>query len=379
MEYGSYDIDAARGALNALGWKADFETACRERSREGLIPARVLSRHRDRWSLALPLPDSLEGGRPYREGEGILPGALRADPDRADADQPTVGDWVLVDARGVIRDVLPRRSAFLRRRAGKPVMAQAIAANADYAAIVMGLDENYNLRRLERYLSLSWDSGAAPLVVLSKVDVAEEREGPDALAEKLRAAQVSAPAIPVFALCALSGRGMGEFASALGPGTTTLFLGSSGAGKSTLLNALAGEELQDTGGVREADGKGKHTTTRRDLFLLPSGAMVIDTPGMRELGLWGDDSGGVESEFPEIEALAASCRFDDCRHEGEPGCAVRAALDSGALDPGRFRSYEKQKKELAYLGRLTDSSAARAERQKWKSISKWQKKLKNGF
>jgi ribosome biogenesis GTPase / thiamine phosphate phosphatase len=239
----------------------------------------------------------------------------------------------------------------------------------------MGLDENFNLRRLERCLSLAWESGASPLVILTKADLAHS--GDATLAEKVRQAEESAPALPVFTVCALSGAGVPELAAALSPGTTTLFLGSSGAGKSTLLNALAGEELQETGDTRRADGKGRHTTTRRDLFLLDSGAMIIDSPGMREIGLWGGEE-GVATEFADVESLAALCRFSDCSHSGEPGCEIKAALDSGRLDAGRWENYFKQKKELAYLRRLTDAGAARAEHQRWKTISKLQKDLKKG-
>jgi ribosome biogenesis GTPase / thiamine phosphate phosphatase len=380
LENHRFDLDAARPALNRLGWKPEFEIAYRERAAEGLIPARVLSRHRDRWSLALAGHQAQNA--PYAEEDGILPGALRADPDRADADQPTAGDWVLVDAAPqgsaslrVIRAVLPRYSAFLRRRAGPVVAAQAIAANVDCAAIVMGLDSNFNLRRLERCLSLSWESGASPIVILTKADLAESSEG--ALEEKVRQAEASAPAMPVFTVCAPQGTGIAELSAALAPGTTTLFLGSSGAGKSTLLNALAGSELQETGSTRAADGKGKHTTTRRDLFLLNSGAMIIDSPGMREIGLWGGEE-GVASEFPDVEAFASSCRFADCSHNGEPGCGIRAAVEDGRLDPGRWENYQKQMKELAYLHRLVDAGAARAERQRWKGISKFQKEFKKG-
>lgn len=371
MDNERFDIDAARSGLIRLGWKPEHELFYGERSASGLIPARVLSRHRDRWDLALPT----SGQEAYEEADGILPGSLRADPDYADSSQPTVGDWVLADPGSprVIREVLPRASAFLRRRSGPVVAAQALAANVDCAAIVMGLDSNFNLRRLERCLSLAWESGASPIVVLTKADLGDS--GDSSLTEKIRQAEASAPALPVFPVCSFSGSGLADLAAALSPRTTTLFFGSSGAGKSTLLNALAGEELQETGHTRRADGKGRHTTTRRDLFLLPSGAMIIDSPGMREMGLWGGEE-GLDAEFPEVESLAALCRFSDCTHSGEPGCAVARALAEGRLDPGRWESYRKQKKELAYLRRLVDPEAARADREKWKTISKFQKDLK---
>jgi ribosome biogenesis GTPase len=369
-----FDIDSSRGQLSALGWKHDLEAAYSPHARQGLLPARVLARHRDRWVLALPVEDGVPR-------EAILPGAARARDGLAPSELPTVGDWVLVDAKMVstspdsgplvIRERLPRYSSILRRGAGDPVEAQVLAANVDTVAVVMGLDENYNLRRMERYLSLAWESGASPIVILSKADLASEEAG---RAQKMRLAVASAPGVPVFCVCALSGLGMDELSRALGPGSTTVFLGSSGAGKSTLLNALAGEDLQRTGDTREVDGKGRHTTTSRELFTLPSGAMVIDSPGMRELGLWGTDE-GVESEFPEIEALAALCRFSDCAHGEEPGCAVREAAADGRLDPGRLESYLKQKKELAFVRSQAELGAARAEKKKWKVISKFQRTL----
>jgi ribosome biogenesis GTPase len=299
----------------------------------------------------------------------------------APSDFPAVGDWVTLapsdgvgvtaaDDPVVITAVLPRRSAFVRsaadatrRSAGHLADEQVLAANVDVAFLVAGLDHDFNTRRLERYLAVAWSSGVRPVIVLNKADIADDLEG------RLLEVEAVAPAVPVVILSALTGDGLAELSPYLRAGETAVVLGSSGVGKSTLLNALLGEERQATGAVREDDSRGRHTTTHRELFVLPGGAMLIDTPGIRALEIAGADA-GVATAFEDIADLAAACRFSDCRHDGEPGCAVQAALDDGRLASERLASHRKLERELAHAERKGDARAEAEERRKWKSIHK---------
>ncbi|HBA59803.1 MAG TPA: ribosome small subunit-dependent GTPase A [Elusimicrobia bacterium] len=262
---------------------------------------------------------------------------------------PVGGDSVSVTlhddgAKAVVHAVLPRRSLLLRKAVGAQGDAQPLAANVDKVLIVMGLDGNYNIARLERLLVAAWDSGGVPVVVLTKKDLAPAEELP----EKLAAVAAAAPGVGVFCVSSLSGEGVEEVEHALAGGLRCCLLGSSGAGKSTLLNRLAGLEAAPTGAVREGDARGRHTTTARHLYFLPCGGQVIDTPGVREFCV--EYSGtGLEASFSDIEALAAGCRFDDCAHEAEPGCAVQAALAAGTLSPDRLKSYNKLRRETRRL------------------------------
>lgn len=269
-------------------------------------------------------------------------------------DFPVVGDDVSVTLhdggeKAVIHAVLPRRSLLLRKGLGASGDAQPLAANVDKVFIVMGLDGNYNVARLERLLVAAWDSGATPVVALTKKDLCAEEE----LAEKLAAAAQAAPGVEVFCLSSLSGEGVAQVEAALAGGARCCFLGSSGAGKSTLLNRLAGREAAPTGEVREGDARGRHTTTARHLYFLPGGGQVIDTPGIREFCV--EYSGeGLETSFSDIQALAAGCRFKDCSHEAEPGCAVRAALEAGTLAAARLKNYNKLRRETERQELKTD-------------------------
>ena len=280
-------------------------------------------------------------------------------------DFPAVGDFVWLEGgagqgNAMIQGVLPRRSVFVRRAAGIGCTEQVVAANIDTVFICMALNGDFNLRRLERYLAVAWDSGAVPVVVLTKADLCGD------LPRRLFEVGESAAGVEILSVSAVEPDGWRALLSHIGSGQTVALIGSSGVGKSTLINRLLGEERLETGGLRD-DDKGRHTTTRRELFLLQSGGMVIDTPGMRELGLWAVDS-GVEQSFADIEALAARCRFRNCSHTGEPGCAIRAALDSGALSGQRLQSYQKLCAESRYAG---DTEGFLAEKkEKFKRIAK---------
>lgn len=291
---------------------------------------------------------------------------------------PAVGDWVVVgitDTRApqaTIHAVLPRVSKLSRQTAGRGGEEQTIAANLDIAFLLTGLDGNYNPRRIERHLLQTRRSNARPVVLLTKADV---RPDVDACISEVTAVAGGAP---VHAISTLTGAGLSELDRYLQPGITVALLGSSGVGKSTLLNHLLGNEVMRTQAVRLDDSsRGRHTTSHRQLFLLPSGAALIDTPGMRELQLWGEEE-GLSGTFPEIEALAGGCRFSDCHHRGEPDCAVRAAVEAGELEPGRLVSYHKLQDELQRLAAKTDRLAEQALKRKSKEIPKAAKALRKG-
>jgi ribosome biogenesis GTPase len=284
------------------------------------------------------------------------------------------GDWVAIQPGPepvVIRHILPRTSTFVRRAAGTSRDAQVVAANIDVALLVTSMNADFNARRLERYLAVVYETGAQPVIVLTKADLAEDP------AVFVREAEAIAFGVPVLAVSAVTGQGLEALAGHVPTGRTTVLLGSSGAGKSTLLNALAGEERMATGAVRENDARGRHTTTHRELILLPSGGLILDTPGMRELGLWEADT-GLAAAFADIEALAAECRFGDCQHRTEPGCAIQAALADGGLDRGRWDSYQKLQGELAFERRKADPREAAEHRRHWASIHKAAKQRMKG-
>jgi ribosome biogenesis GTPase len=268
---------------------------------------------------------------------------------------PAVGDWVAVrkrpdEDRGVIVAVLPRRSTFSRKMAGQVTDEQVVAANVDVVFLVMGLDADFNLRRLERYLLLARESGAAPVILLTKPDLCPETT--------TRVSEVSdvTGGLPVHVLSPRLNQGLDQVGAYLVPGRTAALLGSSGVGKSTIINRLLGEDLLKTREVREADSRGRHATTHRELVALPKGGLIIDTPGMRELQLW-DVADSVRETFDDIEALAVGCHFTDCRHRDEPRCAVKAAITTGSLSAGRLESYHKLQDELVVLARQQDQRA----------------------
>jgi ribosome biogenesis GTPase / thiamine phosphate phosphatase len=355
--------DRARSSLRAYGFDDFFEDSFAKAASEGESPARVVEEQRGRYRIARLGEDGSAIEEEAQAGGILRRQALSA------SGMPVVGDWAAVKpspgGMTMIRSILPRRGAFLRKSAGDAahdrIDAQAVAANVDTALIVAAAGRDWNPRRIERYLALARSAGAVPVLAITKADLAG-----DPWALLVEAGRI-APGAAAALVCAPEGRGLEALEPVLRPGSTSVLIGSSGAGKSTLLNALAGEALAETGEVREDDQRGRHTTTHRELFRLGSGALVIDTPGMRELQLWADEE-EVGAAFPEIEALAEACRFRDCRHGGEPGCAVRAALEAGTLEAGRFDSWRKLAKEAAFLRTRVDHAAKESERRRWRSI-----------
>jgi ribosome biogenesis GTPase / thiamine phosphate phosphatase len=333
--------------LESLGWDASLAEAFRPYEQDGFVPARAAVEHRIEYVVYTA----------HGELRAELAGRLRHDEEH-----PAVGDWLAVAARpdegrATINAILPRRSAFVRKVAWAETKPQVVAANVDVVFVVCGLDLNYNIRRIERFLTLAWESGAQPVVLLTKADLCDDVE-----AYVLEVESV-AFGVPVHAVSAPHGDGVETVRSYIPHGKTAALLGSSGVGKSTLVNALVGEEVLATTEVRE-DGRGRHTTSHRELVPLPEGGVVLDTPGMRELQLW-DAASGLDSAFQDLDALAGECRFSDCAHGREPGCAVRAALANGTLDVERFESWRKLQRELERLARKQDARArsdARKER-----------------
>lgn len=286
------------------------------------------------------------------------------------SDYPAVGDFVLVNWNesgnsAIIESLLPRKSAFIRKAAGGSQQEQVVAANIDIVFLCMALNNDFNLRRMERYISIAWDSGAMPVVVLTKSDLCDDLE------QKLAEVSTIAFGVDVLVTTSTEENGYEELLPFISEGKTIAFIGSSGVGKSTLINRLLGKELLKTNGLRN-DDKGRHTTTHRELFLLPSGGMVIDTPGMREFGMWDNDT-GIERTFMDIEELAAQCKFRNCTHTNEPGCAIQKALTTGKLEINRWQSYQKLKAENDYMEDKESYMLAKGMREK--QISKLIKKM----
>ncbi len=284
------------------------------------------------------------------------------------ADLPAVGDWVALrllehENKAVIHAVLPRRSKFVRKTKGSKTEQQIVGANIDVVFLVTSLNQDFNPRRVERYLAIAWDSGASPVVVLTKSDLCP------AVEEKIAEIEAASAGAPIHAVCAVKDQGLDQLQQYFREGKTVALIGSSGVGKSTLINRLLGEERQAVKEIRDHDDRGQHMTRHRELILLPSGGLVLDTPGMRELQLW-DAEEGVEATFDDIEDLAEQCYFGDCSHKSEPNCAIRAALDEGTLAAERFENYLKLQQELGYLARRQDALAQRTERSKWKKLSR---------
>lgn len=341
-------------SLEAYGWDQRWAFEFEQAVDGDALPGRVIAAHRGRYRV-------FDGNA---ERQAAVSGRLRHGAEDA-GDLPAVGDWVVLSGGGDgdtgIRSVLPRRTRFSRKTAGGRTEEQVIAANVDVVWIVTSFGPNLNRNRIDRYLALVWESGAVPRVVLSKSDL---EDAPRRTAAELESTLLG---VPVHAVSTVDGTGLEALAGELAPGRTIALLGSSGVGKSTLLNRLAGTEVMATSEVRAADGKGRHKTTHRQLVLLPCGGLLLDTPGMREIQLWSADS-GLEQSFADIETLAEGCRFTDCRHLNEPGCAVRRAVENGTLVAERLESYHKLRRELDYLERKQDVRAALEEKRRWRSI-----------
>lgn len=291
---------------------------------------------------------------------------------RRSGDRPAVGDWVAVsrdDAGSVtIRAIMPRKSKFSRKNAGRATGEQVVVTNIDTLFIMTSLNRDFNLRRLERYLAIAKDSGAEPVVILSKSDVCEDKD------RKIHEVGEIAPNVKVYAVSALENEGLEQLSPYLREGMTVALIGSSGVGKSTLINVLEGSERQKVGEIREDDSRGRHITTERELILLESGGIIIDNPGMRELQLW-DAGEGLLDLFQDIEELARQCKFSDCMHETEPGCAIKAAINGGTLTIKRLESYRKLQKERIAVERKKDPELMMADKKKWKNIAKLSREI----
>ncbi len=347
------------GCLEDLGWNESWRAAWQEAGDAGAEPARVISVHRDACIISTAAGERL----------AELSGRLRHRA-RDESDLPAVGDWVSVggpsgEGTALLQSILPRRTRLARKVPGVITSEQVVAANVDLVLVVAGLDGDYNPRRLERALVLAWESGARPVIVLNKADLLD----PLALARAIETTESVAPGVPVLPLSAATAAGVNALEALLRPGTTAALIGSSGVGKSTLVNRLLGAERQRTRPVRADDSRGRHTTTARELLRLPSAALLIDTPGLRELQLWAAPD-ALDGAFADVERLAAGCRFADCRHAEEPGCAVTAAAASGALGPARLESYRKLQRELRHLALRQDERGRREEKERWRAIHK---------
>lgn len=316
--------------IKSFGWDQYFENEFKKISAEGLIPGRIIADYGHRVRVITEYGE-IQVNRPGMKYDECM--------------QMAVGDWVVLkslqnDNSYLIQGVLPRKTKFSRAAAGIEVKEQIVAANVDIVFLIQSLNRDFNMRRLERYMITAWDSGAIPVVVLTKADCCEDVE------TRISIVQDTVPGVEVHAISCITGEGISEIRKYLTPGKTIALLGSSGVGKSTLINYLTGKEIIKTGEIREDDDKGKHTTTHRELFLLPDGGLIMDTPGMRSLMPWDGDA-GMDALFGDIEELVTQCRFSDCQHNNEPGCAIKEALRNGTLEIERWESWSKLQKEIA--------------------------------
>lgn len=349
-------MSAAANRLQEWGWDARV-AALFEPHASSFKPGRVLSEHRGGYVVATE----------HGEVEAGVSGRYRHEAASAE-EFPAVGDWVALEIAdggqsGVIQALVPRKTRFLRKARGDIPGAQVVAANVDVVLLVAGLDHDFNLRRLERYVALAWSSGAEPVIVLNKADLCDDVAG------RLSDVASIAPGLPIRVLSALDGTGLESLMPLIEPGKTIALVGSSGVGKSTIVNALLGSERQATGAVRENDHRGRHTTTMRELLVIPSGALLLDSPGMRKLGMWEVDE-GLGDAFADVDAFASQCRFSDCEHGSEPDCAVQAAIADGKLPAARLHSQQKLEREWAATARRRGPSDRAAIRRRGRTISK---------
>ncbi len=349
--------------LIKLGWNPLLNQYFQQFRKQGLSPARIAKEYK-----FLYLVYSEQG-----ELRAEVAGKFRHR-TLSRSSFPKVGDWVAATVRAregkaTIHGLLPRKNSFSRKVAGENTDEQIVAANIDTVFIVCGLDGDFNLRRIERYLTLTWNSEANPAILLNKTDICPKVE---ACVEKVESVAFG---VPIHPISAKKNEGLDTLQKYLGKGKTVVLLGSSGVGKSTIINSLLGLERQSIRSVRETDSHGRHTTSDRELIILPNGGMIIDNPGMRELQLW-VDAENLGENFKDIEELASRCRFRDCQHRSEPDCAILQALEEGTLDQKRLQSYLKLKKELRYLATRKDQKARLAEKEKGKKLSQWSKQMK---
>lgn len=349
--------------LSDLGWSSFFELNFDKYKNQGLLAMRIIRENREKYIAC----------GEHGEYNCEVSGKFRFH-TVTKSQFPAVGDWVVTsvienEMKAIIHAVLPRKTAFSRKVAGPITEEQVIAANIDTVFIITGLDLNYNLRRIERFLSIAWESKVLPVILLNKADLCPEAE--------LRKIEVESIAIgvDVYTLSATQNVGIDILKKYIQKGKTIAFLGSSGVGKSTIINSLLGTEQVKVNEVSELGSRGRHTTTYRELFVLSNGGMIIDTPGMRELQVWGEEE-GLKHVFDDIEKVSLNCRYRNCSHQNEPGCAVQIAIHNGTLDPKRLESFLKMKREFAYLEDRQTMKASAIEKANWKRISKLAKNIK---
>lgn len=347
-------------SINEYGWNEYFENQWNEKFKEGLFPGRIIADYGQILRVACEHGEICVN-RPVQKTGGDF--------------HMAVGDWIALESTdGIstcIRYVLQRRTKFSRTAAGIELKEQIVASNVDTVFLIQSLNRDFNMRRLERYLIAAWESGAEPVIVLTKTDYCSD------VSVKMATVYATAPGVEVHAVSSVTGEGIDEIKKYFQPGKTIALLGSSGVGKSTLVNVLAGEELLKTQEIREDDSRGRHTTTHRELVLLPGGGLILDTPGMRTLSLWEAET-GMEVMFGDIEQLVKSCRFHDCSHGNEPGCAVKEALETGYLDAVRWENWLKLQKELAHLEAKKEGKLRLQQKQWGKQIAKLQKQYYKG-